>query len=328
MRRHLAFLPGILACLFAQSGAALADRGAITTARKVDLAEPAQRAIIAYDGTKELLILQADVKADQETKVVEFMPLPSKPNVTLTSASCFEILQKIANEHNLRYTVLKSGGRKGNSAKEQAVEIVVSKQLGPHTVTVAEVRDADAFIVWVRDFFKQNELGEPKLGDDLRKTVEDYLKRGLRFFAFDILTVTQEKKTVQPLVYEFASDHLYYPLKVTNLYGSSGTIELFIILPRLMDGPHEEIRIAPSATHDKGWDRYNGFRRSSDALVRTRSLEFLDPRIPKLVGNEPGWLFAVRYEGPLHFDEDIWVGGWQNYTEQSRQTRGAPHTGD
>ena len=62
---------------------AYADRGAITVVGNVDIEEPAQRAIIAHDGQNEIIILQTDVKASKETKVVEFMPLPSKPKVSL-----------------------------------------------------------------------------------------------------------------------------------------------------------------------------------------------------------------------------------------------------
>ena len=64
----------------------------------------------------------------------------------------------------------------------------------------------------------------------------NYFRRGIRFFAFDIITISPEKKTVRPLAYEFKTDHLYYPLEVTNLYGGVGTIELFLILPQGLIG--------------------------------------------------------------------------------------------
>lgn len=305
--RHVEYL---LAGVLLLGPAALADRGAIVSVGKVDLAEPAQRAIIVFDGAQELLILQTDVQADKETKVVEFMPLPSEPAVSLAPDGCFAALQRIVKDHNLRY-VVKLKGAAGDRQAEQAIDVVTTAQLGPHAVTVVKVNDAVEFVGWVRAFFEKNDLGEPAMGDNLQEIVGDYLARNLKYFAFDIVTLSPEKKTIQPLAYEFASDHLYYPLKVTNLYGGSGTIELFFILPRLVSGPVEDIRIRPSSTPE--WDSHPGFRRSSDALVSPNNLQFLHPRIPKLVGHELGWLFAVKYEGPLAFDHDLWVGDWHVY---------------
>jgi len=198
------------------AGAVLGDRGAIVTVGEVDIEEPAQRAIIAYNGFRELLILQTDVKADRETKVVEFMPLPSKPTVSLAPKGCFAALAEIIKAHNLRYVIRYTTKDRAEGAKEEAVKVVVAAHLGPHAVTVVEVKDAAAFVEWVRAFFKKNDLGEPNLGENLRLIVADYLKRGLRFFAFDIVTLSPEKKTVQPLTYEFETDHFYYPLKVTT----------------------------------------------------------------------------------------------------------------
>ena len=71
----------------------------------------------------------------------------------------------------------------------ELVKVVVSAKLGPHAVTVAEVQDTDAFVAWVRDFFRQNDLGEPALTPELREVVAGYLARDVRFFAFDVLTV-------------------------------------------------------------------------------------------------------------------------------------------
>ena len=92
---------GVLAA-FVLCNAALADRGAIVPVGAVNIEEPAQRAIIAHNGVREILILQTDVKADKETKVVEFMPLPSKPEVSLAREGCFAALQEIVKAHIFR----------------------------------------------------------------------------------------------------------------------------------------------------------------------------------------------------------------------------------
>jgi hypothetical protein len=290
------------------SVAALADRGAIVPVGPVNIEEPAQRAIIAYDGLRELLILQTDVKADRETKVVEFMPLPSKPHVSLAPEGCFAALQEIVTAHHLQYIIPYRGEREGGAAgaEEEAVKVVVAEQIGPHEVTVVEVKDADELMRWVVEFFRQKGLGEPALREELRQVVSDYLQRGLRFFAFDILSLSPERKTVQPLAYDFETECLYYPLKVTNLYGGTGTIELLTVVPRRLAGRVDAIHIWP---HEERGARPAPWRflRSTWTDLTPEEMARLHRDIPKFIGDGPGLLRAVRYEGPLHFDNDVWV---------------------
>ena len=65
----------------------LADRGAIVTVGTVDVEEPAQRAIIAHNGARELLILQTDVQADRETSSGSKRSLASRSPSTASRSS-------------------------------------------------------------------------------------------------------------------------------------------------------------------------------------------------------------------------------------------------
>jgi hypothetical protein len=60
---------------------AFADRGMIPIKSDVSVYEPGQKAIIAWNKGKEILILSTDVRASGETKVLEVMPLPSVPKI-------------------------------------------------------------------------------------------------------------------------------------------------------------------------------------------------------------------------------------------------------
>ncbi|KPJ52009.1 MAG: hypothetical protein AMS16_06990 [Planctomycetes bacterium DG_58] len=310
--RLTALTCGMVVALALGGSPVWADRGAIRTVKKIDIEEPAQRAIIAYNGVREVLILQTDVRAAEETKVVEFMPLPSKPKVSLAPEGCFAELAKLVEKHRLRYVSRSRRGRKANGEeKGDAVKVVVAAQLGPHAVTVVEVKDADAFVRWVKDFFRKNDLGEPDLADDLRAIVSDYLSRNLRFFAFDVVTMSPEKKTVRPLTYEFKSDRLYYPLKVTNLYGGTGVIELFVIAPwRFVPrGVYDGIgRIQPAGPRTKipGTALDYKFMTSNIALLKGDETRGLHRDIPGMMWEEEAHIMAVRYEGPLRFDADVW----------------------
>jgi hypothetical protein len=301
----LAFVYLACALLLVGNRATRADRGAIVALGDVNIEEPAQRAVIAHDGVREILILQTDVKADRKTKIVEFMPLPSKPDVSLAPEGCFSALQEIIKAHKLQYVIHYRGKNKSDTeAKAEAVTLVLSEQLGPHKVSVVEVKDANEFVRWVESFFAENDLGKPILGDELRTTVAQYLHQGIRFFAFDIVAVSAEKKTVRPLVYSFKSSKLYYPLKVTNLYGGSGTVELLTILPR--DLRERGLWISASwEIREKKPMTYTWFKRSTSAELSVAEMERIEPSIARLMEKEPGILRAYKYEGPLTFDADV-----------------------
>jgi hypothetical protein len=279
-----------------------ADRGAIVPVGDVNIEEPAQRAIIAHNGVREVMILQTDVKADKVTKVVEFMPLPSKPDVSLAPEKCFAELQKIIEAHNLQY-VIRYRGINAADAKGEAVKVVVSEQLGPHKVIVVEVKDANEFVKWAKRFFNENDLGTPRLNKKLREIVADYLRRDITFFAFDVVTLSPQKKTVRPLVYNFKSEELYYPLKVTNLYGGSGTIELLLILPH-------ELHVSSwwISASKKVREKVKGmtwFFRSTSAELNATEMARIDSDIAGLMENKPAILTAVKYDGILDFNEDL-----------------------
>ncbi|MHC4477239.1 MAG: DUF2330 domain-containing protein [Planctomycetota bacterium] len=286
--------------LLAACSVVYADRGAIVSLGDVNVEEPAQRALIAHDGVKQILILQTDIKANKTTKIVEFMPLPTKPEVSLAPEECFSVLQQIIKTHKLKYVIYSRG--KGDD-KSEPVKLVVSEQLGPHKVSVVEVNDANSFVKWVSDFFEENGLGKPKLGNQLHNIVVDYLKRDIKFFAFDIVTVSAEKKTVRPLVYRFKSPELYYPLKVTNLYGGRGTIELLVILPK--DLYASLLWISASSQVREHTDTSRACMGSTFAELNAGDLERIDPSIAKLMERKSAILQAVKYEGPLSFDEDL-----------------------
>ncbi len=69
------------------------DMGRITTSG-VDVREDFHRAIIIHNLQEEILILATDIRADEKTTILRFIPFPSKPQVSLvardpTDRRCF-----------------------------------------------------------------------------------------------------------------------------------------------------------------------------------------------------------------------------------------------
>jgi hypothetical protein len=94
---------------------------------EVSVYEPGQKAIIAWNGKEEILILSTNVHSDDESLVVELLPLPSEPErVELASFSSFEEIEQIIWEMGF-----KTYGGKGYFRVEDGVSIVFYEKIAP-----------------------------------------------------------------------------------------------------------------------------------------------------------------------------------------------------
>ena len=59
--------------------------------------EPTQRALIAWNGEEEILILSTDLRASRATKVLEVMPFPAEPRVKKGDVGVFRRAVKLIN---------------------------------------------------------------------------------------------------------------------------------------------------------------------------------------------------------------------------------------
>ena len=71
-----------------------ADR-CILPVTDADVYGPGQKAIIAWNGQVEYLILSTDLYASSDTKVLEILPLPSNPEVQAGDFQSFEAIQDL-----------------------------------------------------------------------------------------------------------------------------------------------------------------------------------------------------------------------------------------
>lgn len=96
-----------------------------------------------------------------------------------------------------------------------------------------KINDISGFNKWVLDFLKSK--GIKKIDIDRLKNfsdiAEDYIKRGINYFVLDYVSVKRDLRFIEPLIYRFKTDKLYYPLKTSNIIGRVGRVELVMILP-------------------------------------------------------------------------------------------------
>ncbi|RLE83268.1 MAG: hypothetical protein DRJ67_12560 [Thermoprotei archaeon] len=198
---------------------ALADRGALPLG-PVDVYEPGQKAIIAWDGETEVILLSTDLYLPAGAAVLEFMPLPSKPEVELGSVRAFYALSKY----------LAGLGGLEAAGYRSAIQVVLHERLGPHDIAVLEVGDAGELEEWVRRYVEERGLPTPPRLGELSSLVSDYVERGYRYLAVDLVTLEGHRTySVEPIVYRFRSDRLYYPIRISSLARGETTIQLVLL---------------------------------------------------------------------------------------------------
>ncbi len=254
-------------------GIAQADHGSCPCARSVrddapeQIFEPAQRAIIVWNGQVEQLILSTDLasSAPSANKIAEFIPLPNKPEVSNESLDIFERLAAIDPSSPADWNAFVPRNPVGKLLGFGPIKQVETPQ--ELTATLGRLcRLHSAYVAPAGDI------------------AERYHRRGIAWFATDQIEVQGDVHSYPPIVYEFASRHLYYPLE-TSILGSGRTqIDLLVITPHGVKG------LRPTNTPMTVMSTFE---------VETASLGKVRADWPQLLGLETAIVQHIRMDGLL-----------------------------
>lgn len=212
-----------------------ANRGHIPFQPDVTIFEPNQRAMIAFNGEEQILLLSTDSRASRATQVLEVLPLPSEPEVKKGDLEVFRRATTLINRYLSRTDVRSmSKGREDLSSYQEAGEVTFHKQIGPHDVSVTRVLQPDGFVDWVINYLKKSGVSAPLLPQGMKELVALYINDGYRWFVFDVVSLEPDLSTSQPIQYRFATKWLYYPMRITSLAAGHTTVELLVLTPRLL----------------------------------------------------------------------------------------------
>jgi hypothetical protein len=212
---------------------ALAGGGVIPIVPGVKIYEPAQRAVIAFDGKEEILLLSSDLKASEATKVLEVIPFPSKPTVTRGDVEIYNRAVRLINE---RLATPKVGDRR--PAKRVAEEATFHKKIGATDITVMRVDDAKTFVARAQELLTAAGADDPTVTLAMRRVVEEYLRDGFKWFAFNIIELDDKIVTKEAIQYRFATKKLYYPLRLDRSKTGLTAVHLVLVSPRLVALPN------------------------------------------------------------------------------------------
>ena len=162
--------------------------------------------------------------------------------------------------------------------------ITFHERLGAHDITVVKVNNPDEFADWVQEKAKALTGGQASLPDSIRKLITKYLNEyNCPYFVFDVIEVGPDPQSVEPIIYEFKSPVVFYPLEISSTFHGRTTIDLIVF---------SKDRIDP----DPFWRL--GFQVSSVGAVRSLDMRRVMPRLEELLG-ETALIQAFRYKGDI-----------------------------
>jgi len=271
-------------------GSLFADRGMVPISLPdVSIYEPGQKAIIGWNGREEVMILSTEVYADTSIKVLEILPLPSKPKVEKGDFKAFQKVERLIFKHRPKEMIAKRGITVPFKEEELFVEVIFKERIGPHSITVVKAEEGDDLIRWARNFFKDSPFQFPQR---LRPIFERYIQEGKKFFVFDIIEIGKKRKPVEPLIYTFKSKSLYYPLEISSIVKGSSTIQLYILskgIPNLW---------VDSLPLEFGYYRLSR-KRPILFEIREEEIKGIAPQLLKVLNFKPVYLSVLKYRGPL-----------------------------
>ncbi len=278
----------LLTVFYIPPGACLADRGGWhLSTEPVTLTESSQRAIIGWDGQTQVLCLATDVSSSKETTVIEFLPLPSEPNVTLGNRESFEAVEKVLAEQFVRFVKRRKSldlMKRASEGGGEPFRITFHERLGAHDMTVVKVNRPDEFADWVQEKAKALTGGQASLPDSIRKLITKYLNEyNCPYFVFDVIEVGPDPQSVEPIIYEFKSPVVFYPLEISSTFHGQTTIDL-IIFSKGSVNPDPFRRL--------------GFQVSSVGSVHAPDMKRVMPQLGELLG-ERAYVQAFRYKGDI-----------------------------
>jgi len=216
-------------------GTLLADRGLIPHNPNVKVFNPTQRAMIAWNGEEEILLLSTDLRASEKTEVLEVIPLPSEPTVKKGDVEVFRKATALINRKLAERHVLPGKGLDlSREGAPPAGEVTFHEKIGAHDISVTHVLDKSGFIKWVEKYLRSAGVENPTIPEGIKSVVGEYLDEAFSWFVFDAISLDEIPKTGEAIQYRFPCEYLYYPLKISRTAEGDTSVELLVLTPRLL----------------------------------------------------------------------------------------------
>ncbi|MDI6819928.1 MAG: DUF2330 domain-containing protein [Candidatus Hodarchaeaceae archaeon] len=272
--------------LSAAASTVAADRGMVAPG-PVSVWEPGQKAIIAWNGEREVMILSTDVYASENTWALEIMPFPSLPEVEAGDFNSFVEIQNLVNKY------AGDAFAKRGVLGEAPIEVVFHQRIGAHDITAVRANDALELIDWAENFLTDRGLAQGIAFGGLENLAARYIRRGVNYWVFDLIDLDEGRKSVEPLLYSFESDFLYYPLEISSLASGTTEITLFCLTRDRLDARSVRAAGFDIESFEVGQENV-----ALELSVSIDELQRIGHEVAELFGDN-AWLTVLTHRGPL-----------------------------
>lgn len=132
---------------------------------------------------------------------------------------------------------LRAGGVPQQDRSLPAGEVIFHEKIGAHDLTVTHVLDQRGFVDWVENYLREAGVDNPAIPDPMKAVVSEYLRDRFEWFVFDVIDAGTEVKSKEAIQYRFATDRLYYPLRITRSEEGDTNIRIIVVSPGLVELP-------------------------------------------------------------------------------------------
>jgi len=205
--------------------------------------EPGQNALICWNGDIERLYLSVNIRSDEDTEGVHIVPFPSTPRITLGNITVFENLTNAFQGKLMPGYGSGEGGYNDGLGGNASFEIEMQEMIGEHNVTVIRVTDPENFKDQVNDLLTSIGLSIEKWPDTIDDVIYEYTLRDFKYFSIDRFPIKKEERSIDPLIYEFKTNELVFPLEISSILKGHSSVTLGVLVP-------EDLPIDPSPGMD------------------------------------------------------------------------------
>ena len=204
-----------------------------------DAAIATERALVAWDGTTEDIVMSFDVTGSSE-RAAWIMPVPNAARVSLGDEALFRALADVTApriEHStswwpsLDFQLFGLGSAQEAAGAPRGVNMLAQQRIGPFDVTRLTAQDAGALAKWLGDNGFPNPAG-------LHDNLEPYLAQRWELVAIKLAPADDTGEltgSLQPLRLSFAADAPVYPMRLSRSATVPQTVVLYVVADHRMD---------------------------------------------------------------------------------------------
>ncbi|MDZ7620246.1 MAG: DUF2330 domain-containing protein [Patescibacteria group bacterium] len=288
MKWRSLFLAGVAAMV---PTVALANCGSIPFVAEATVYRPTQRAVTAFDGREQILLLSTDLRADRPTNVLEVLPFPSEPKVEVADDELFQrarqLIEDRLTEQPASVMAAVRGGPGGHDAE-------FHERIDVGNSVVVRLTDSRSFVAWVTDHLRAAGVDDPSVSTRVKFLARDYARDGFTWFVFNVIELGPEMVARQSVRYRFATPRFYYPLRIMGTDSGATTIRLVLVSPRLVQMP--DLRPGRAVLLHQ------------PLPVGASDLKYLDAGLAAFLEDEPQQLRLWEIKGALGtMRRDVWA---------------------